>query len=129
MNTTSELTIDMQITYYNYKVKVDFTAGNKFEKEFNDDFYSATPITVGKEYNGTIIKSSEKDYYKLRLDKPGKFTACINTEGAKRTNNITLAILDGKNNTYASFGKKISLMGDECTHVGLDAGEYYIKAI
>lgn len=120
--------VDQSRSYrgFNYKVKVNFTAGDYFEKEFNDNLSSANLITIGKEYTGRISESSANDYYKVKIDKPGKFTACINTKGASSTNKITLAILDGKNNYFNSVGKQISLVDDECIHTGLDAGEYYV---
>ena len=48
-----------------YSVSTSFTSSAYYEKELNDDYYTATTVSLNKTYNGTISHYDDKDYYKF----------------------------------------------------------------
>ncbi len=49
----------------NYSISTSFTSSAYYEKELNDDYYTATSVALNKTYNGTIGHYDDKDYYKV----------------------------------------------------------------
>ncbi len=59
----------------NYIIKTSFTQSDIFEKEPNDDYYSATEISLNQKYGGTINNGYDKDFYHFVASLNG--TLCI----------------------------------------------------
>ena len=51
----------------NYKFKVNFTSSSIWERENNDYYSRADRISLNKMYYGTIMDSSDEDWYKFTL--------------------------------------------------------------
>ena len=49
----------------NYTITTSFNSSNYYEKELNDVFSTATDISLGSSYTGTINNYYDKDYYKI----------------------------------------------------------------
>ncbi len=70
---TYYIMVEAANSYYpsdvDYSFKVNFTVSSVWEKEFNDDYYnSSNTISLNKNYYGTIMTGSDKDWFKFKLD-------------------------------------------------------------
>ncbi|MBQ9067855.1 MAG: hypothetical protein IJ131_02180, partial [Eggerthellaceae bacterium] len=54
-----------------YKISANFTASNAWETEFNDSMSTATPISLNKQYAGTLMERGDDDWYKVTLPSAG----------------------------------------------------------
>lgn len=50
-----------------YNLKVNYSAGGNWEREDNGGTVQANPIAIGTWYNGSIMDSDDKDYYRFTL--------------------------------------------------------------
>lgn len=57
-----------------YTLQTSFTPSEYVEKELNNIYNMATPITLNNSYNGVINKSDDKDYYKITAPANGKIS-------------------------------------------------------
>ena len=48
-----------------YSISTSFTSSAYYERELNDDYYTATSVSLNKTYNGTINNGDDEDYYKF----------------------------------------------------------------
>ncbi len=61
-----------------YSIEISFTQTDYYEKELNNDYYTATNVQTNKTYSGVINKSDDKDYYKITALSNGKITLKFN---------------------------------------------------
>ncbi len=113
-----------------YTLEAEFAASDMWEKEFNEEFITATNIEVNAEYSGSIRSGYdyEKDYYKFQVKESGYITVNFT--------NPLQGDSDGYWNVYlynseykelcskTIFGNKTST---NLTETGVDSGTYYIK--
>ncbi|MEK5066225.1 hypothetical protein [Cytobacillus sp. FSL R5-0596] len=108
-----------------YQMKVQYTATDYYEKEFNNSITVANGLTVNKTYRGNLQYSDDKDFYKFTLTKPGNVALSI-----KQSPGTTwyTHIQDTKGNTYTKIYTDDSEMieGNMAREVGLPKGTYYI---
>ncbi|KML41345.1 hypothetical protein [Cytobacillus firmus] len=110
---------------YPYKMKLEYTASDFYEKEFNNSITTANGILINKTYKGSLQYDDDKDFYKVTLSKPGKVTLSIKQKAGV---NWYAHIQDTKGNPYASLNTDDSEMveGDAEKEVGLPKGTYYV---
>lgn len=112
-----------------YTIKAKFNKSNYWEKEFNDDFVSATKINLNTTYYGTTRKGYEEeaDYYKFNTNTKGNWVIGISTPNLKNSDNYWSAYLyDSSYNEIA----KVDISGNIKYHLikaALKKGTYYIK--
>lgn len=108
-----------------YQMKVQYTATDYYEKEFNNSITAANGLTVNKTYRGNLQYSDDKDFYKFTLTKPGNVALSIK----QSPGTIWYAhIQDTKGNTYTKIYTDDSEMieGNVASEVGLPKGTYYV---
>lgn len=113
-----------------YKIKVNFTAGDYYEKEFNNNFFTATAMELGKEYIGSVPNYEDDDFYKVVLKEAGKLNICLNNSSSNNNDSYptsTVYVKDGKNNIYSENEVKGNQVEDDCAVVGLPSGDFYIQ--
>ncbi len=119
-------------SYYSaaqYSVKVNYTKNEYWEKEFNETIVSANPIAVDTMYNGTIINSSDKDWYSFTLPEDGAVWITFGNEYVDSGNNYwTTTFFTEANSSIASYkwvGNKLS--DRDGSSLGLPKGTYFVK--
>lgn len=100
-----------------------------FEREFNDSFANATPISFNRKITGNLYKREDVDFYKFQLTKPGKVVIQFGHELFDNTNTFwTIQLLDDSLtrviHKFYSQGKPAEVASGD---VQLPAGEYYLK--
>lgn len=108
-----------------YQMKVQYTATDYYEKEFNNSITAANALTVNKIHKGNLQHSDDKDFYKFTLSKPGNVAISIK----QSPGTIWYAhIQDTKGNTYTKVYTDDSEMieGNMVREVGLPKGTYYV---
>ncbi|MBQ7580211.1 MAG: hypothetical protein IJU39_02775 [Clostridia bacterium] len=55
-----------------YQLVTSFTSTDYYEKEINNEFAKATPVSLGHTYGGNINKYDDLDFYKIVADKNGE---------------------------------------------------------
>lgn len=58
----------------NYTLQTSFIPSEYVEKELNNIYSTATPITLNKSYHGVINESDDRDYYKIVAPANGKIS-------------------------------------------------------
>lgn len=56
-----------------YGLKIDFTASEMWEKEPNNDYSKATPISMNAAYYGSLQQSNDADWYKIDIPAAGSY--------------------------------------------------------
>ncbi len=111
-----------------YSFNVSYRASNYWEKEFNDGYTSATPISLNTKYYGTTLTTSDHDYYKFQMDKSGYINVNFYNEMFNSSGVYWYVELYDSNyyemctwKIYGNYEKQT------CDYVGLPAGTYYVK--
>lgn len=110
-----------------YFFQVKFSAGELFEKEYNNDLSSASPLILNKAFESHLQHYSDVDFYKFALPVSAKVTISMTN---KPNVGWSYQLYDGSgksfdwyNNTdYSSLAK-----GSTQSLAVLPAGEYYLK--
>lgn len=109
-----------------YIFTTSFFESNFYEQEPNNDIKSATLLNVNNQYNGILHDTSDKDYYKFQLKKPGNLSISM----------PNIVDYSWRIELYDSAGKELSAFRTEYgslatraskDQIGLPAGTYYIK--
>ena len=112
-----------------YSLKVNYSASNVWESEFNDEVSIADPITVNQTYYGGIMEYSDVDYYRFRTNSAGVISLSFGKGYDSDPDhgwNVTL---------YNSSTKELMSREYSCNNtetettckIGVPAGTYYIK--
>lgn len=107
----------------NYQLEVDYKQSNNYEKEFNNDRYTANPISLNNQYNGWA--DSDSDFYVFELPSDGEVKVALNQ--ALRTK-YEISLYDASGNemedwyTYYGIDQMITPI-----HIGLPKGTYYLR--
>lgn len=115
-----------------YEITLTVTAGDAYEKEFNDEAATATVIDLGKKYSGNIQRRSDgaepADFYRFVLPTAGN--ALLNVKYTPNQNASSpwyLSVLDESGaREYLSMPVPV-YPGDVTQAVGLPAGTYLVK--
>ena len=112
-----------------YTFYVKYTKSDNWEKEFNEDFTSATRISPNQAVCGSIRMGSneEKDYYSFKLKKSGYITVSLSHPKQSTSDGYWGIELYNKNyeliySATASGNKK----KDVLPQIGLAKGTYYV---
>lgn len=113
-----------------YSLQVNYTETDFWEKEFNDNYLTATNINLNTKYCGTTRKGYdyEQDYYKFNLDKAGKVN--VNFTNPLQKNSEEYWVITIYNSTYELICEKNVFGNYSSTNLptlGLAEGTYYIK--
>ena len=112
-----------------YKLKANFTASDKWEKELNNRFDSATAIPVNTEISGTIDDDGEDDYYRINLAKAGVVKIDFSHEYVDDPKEYWyIYVYDFEHNQITDKAFAGSEKGTvSICDLGLDKGDYYIQ--
>lgn len=61
-----------------YSFKVEFTASDDWEKEYNDNVVNPTNVELAKTYCGSCYNDSDKDYYRFVLEEDSNVSFTFN---------------------------------------------------
>ena len=104
-----------------YTVKVLTSAGDIFEKEYNNTKEHAMSVKSGKEYQGSLFGTDDEDVYTFSLSEKSNITLDFTD---------TIASEDGHYSIWLTDGKNVIFSDDECGRVTkelpLDKGDYYL---
>lgn len=111
-----------------YQLKVEFTAGNNFEKEPNNSLPNANNITLNQTYNAdlqqTDSSNNDQDFYKFTLTSDSNVTLSL----SQSDNAISYAILDEKKQYVSGNTDDSSTAAPHLNKTfSLKKGTYYLK--
>lgn len=95
---TYYIKIDSEEAEYNFRV--NYTASSYWEKELNNNYKTATPISMNTSYNGNVSNYNPIDFYKFTKSKAGY--ASIYTNAPSGIGGISLAVYDSNMNELTS---------------------------
>lgn len=128
--------IKIQSSAYEYAMSTDiygitarFEASDYWEKEFNDEFTTATKIKMDTRYYGTSCAGYEyeKDYYSIDISDTGVYAVDIYTDNLSNDDKYWAMYL--YDSSYNEIGKTY-VYGNKTKHTiagVLSNGTYYIK--
>lgn len=115
-----------------YTIQTSFTSSEFYEKEQNDDYYSANNIALNNKYTGTINNGSDVDYYKIVAPVNGKINIYFQHRYKDVIGNWTIKIYQYVNGQYDELsGMDINIRDNEnisLPYIGaVKNGVYYLK--
>lgn len=113
----------------NYSICVQYSMSNAWEKEFNDEFTTATVVNPNMSYSGTTRGGYdyEKDYYAIELRETGCLT--VNFSNLLQSDDSAcwrVYLYDDEYNEIYSKDISGNMASTNLPATGLDAGKYYI---
>ncbi len=109
-----------------YKFRVNFTATDTYEKEFNNTKESANKISLNQLYKGALQNYSDDDYYTFTLPADGNVTFSMKrNQGASWY--VYIYNQNGENLKTISTEYGVNAKGNEEKQIGLPKGTYYIQ--
>ena len=113
-----------------YTVTANFTKSEYWEKEFNDDFVTSTPIKVNTSYYGTTRKGyrDERDYYAVNISSNGVLTVNFQNPSQKDSEGYWSVYLYDKEYKELAYAEiKGNIKNTSLPQIGVSKGTYYIK--
>ena len=114
--------------YSTYKLKLNYSISNVWEKESNDGYASATPIQLNTQYYGAIQHYYDEDFYTLSLPSSNKIKMIFSHN--KLNDNYEYWYVQLYNSQLNRL-EKIYVKGADTyissNAITLSAGTYYIK--
>ncbi|MBR1861664.1 MAG: pre-peptidase C-terminal domain-containing protein [Lachnospiraceae bacterium] len=117
----------------NYKLRVNYTAIDSWEKESNDSLETANPIGYNKEINGNIYNAIDHDWYEVELPAAGYINLVFeHTKLESSVNYWETFLYDANGNNLQNGLAYSTYAGNETGsvsggNVGVSAGKYYIE--
>lgn len=116
---------------YEYTLTAGFVSTNYYEKELNDDYATATAISVNNQYGGVMHRMYDTDYYKIVAPSKGKLTIQIN-HAYNSNGSWSVVLYKYSNGQYSSLtSAHVNAYNSEATiltSVGtVTNGVYYVK--
>ena len=113
-----------------YKIQINFQKSDVWEKEFNENFRDASPLTVNKSYYGTLTYgySSEQDYYAFTIPSNGYITLKMKYPRQETSNDYWKVTL--YNNKYEEITSRYAtgnLSSLTFPKIGIPKGKYYVS--
>lgn len=115
-----------------YKLKVDFSSSDRWEKEFNDEFNTANEIILNEKYYGTIRdgRKYEDDIYKFTLTENGYIDASLLYDRLGKTDAIwEMRLYNAELQLMCWAYAHGNVEETKMTTMGLSAGDYYIMVL
>jgi hypothetical protein len=107
-----------------YHFKVDFKAGENYEKELNDTIKQANPINLNTTYTGILSSDQDKDFYRFTIAK-NKKTSFYLTNAPKTSFKVKVLSSNGKVvKTFTT--KKANGNNVKLADIDLKKGTYYL---
>ena len=110
---------------YTCSVRVNFKQTQACEKEFNDDYLTATDLKLGITYQGYRLFLSDKDYYKFVVTDSGKVKFNLDIDSVSGYY-LTFDILDYWNNSVYSENTYNTRASNVSTVLSMLPGTYYV---
>ncbi len=112
----------------NYHLTVNYEEVDDWEKEYNEDFESATPIKLNTDIKGNLRFDSEKDYYKFTIEGDGKFSYTFRMEN-QEGKYCSVNLYDENGKELIDEQRLYGTPGNSFTsaHIGLTKGTYYMR--
>ena len=120
--------------YYNtgtYGLKVNYEQSNTWEQEVNSTATLANTISVNQSYAGTVITSSDADYYKFTVDNDGMVSLNVKHDGisgleTSRCYRIYLYSANDLSNAIYYMYSNGGETSKTSPQIGLPKGTYYV---
>ena len=111
-----------------YSFKVSYTKSSLWEKELNNSRDAATPISANKKYKGSLLSSSDIDWYSFNLAKDGTIQLYFDHPDLSTVNTYWSVTLydEYETKTFGSFSVKGN-ENFESSGIVLQAGKYTVK--
>ena len=111
-----------------YQFKVNFTATNTWEREFNQNAGSANSIDVNTKYGGCIAYGDDVDFYTFTLDEAGYVSLAFSHEYVNDGDKWTMDLLNINSASFVSrsFSGRTTTETSICK-IGLPKGQYYVR--
>ena len=118
-------------TSTDYSLRINVTATDNWEKEFNNGYGNGTKIAVNKDYYGSLMSSSDKDFYKFTLQNNSKISINFSHEYIDSSSAYWRLYLYNSDDTeiYNYFRIPGNKMNLTTCNIGLSSGEYYMKIV
>ena len=118
-------------TGIDYSLKVNVIAKENWEKEFNNSYGSGTKIAVNKDYYGSLMSSSDKDFYKFTLQNDSKININFSHNSLDTSTACWRLYLYDMSDTeiYNYFRIPGNTSGITTNNINLEKGSYYIKIV
>ncbi len=112
-----------------YSLNVNFTSDNNWEREFNNTIVTADDIKLDAAVNGTIINSSDVDWYSFTVPDDGVIWITFGHEFVNSASNYwKTTFYTEANKSVISYKWTGNTLSDcEGSKLGLPAGKYYVK--
>ncbi len=116
-----------------YIVNAAFTASDYYEKEFNNEYSTATKLTANNKYYGTLTNNNDDDYYKFTATHDGFLQLSFkHTTIADSYPRWTVSLYRYKNSDYEKLGSWDVRLSDNASvslpTYGIKKGDsYYVK--
>lgn len=114
----------------NYQLKVNYTASNAWETEYNDSFLTADVIKVNQIINGSMMysNSTDDDYYKFTISAPGYISISFShAEEESTSRGWDIYLYNSEEESMVGISSKRSQRSATSNNIGLPAGTYYIR--
>lgn len=115
-----------------YSFTINYNESDIWEKELNNDKYSADRIETGTNYYGTISNGEDRDWYIFDLETPGVINVSFTHTPIDSSDTYwELFIYRDDGSTYYDAGSRYwNISGDRdltTSEIGLPAGTYYLR--
>ena len=113
-----------------YKIKVDFTATDYWESEFNNEYTTADKIYGGKAYGGYLYDASDVDYYVFKVTQGGKIDIKFTNPILTNSDSKWSVILYKYSQAYSEVKSATVVATAESTtisSISVTAGTYYLR--
>ena len=111
-----------------YSLKVNYAADSRWETEFNDKVSTANSLTIGTKKYGSLMDSSDVDYYKFNVSSTGYYKLKFNHNSVNSSSTYWNVYLYNSSmsliNIYSYVGNVTSKTEGK---IKLAKGTYYVK--
>jgi len=113
----------------NYKLQVNYTETDIWEKEFNDTKEEANEIKLNSEVNASLRNGNDNDWYKFSLEKAGYVNISFEHDYIESESIYWKIYLfySADNKELANYEFAGNVTKSQTGNIGLPAGDYYIK--
>ncbi len=115
-----------------YTVSSSFSSTNNYEKELNNSYQTATNISIGTTYSGSISANSDLDFFKFTPSSSGTINIKFTHTYQSSNNSWTIKVYNYSNGTYNELSSTQVYLSDNSEvslpSVGASANSvYYVK--
>ena len=113
-----------------YNFKLNYTASNEWEKEFNENYSTANAVSSNTTVYGSIRESDDNDWYKAEISKAGYISLNFQHAYVETSEKRWAAYLyDTDKNELVRYNYKGNVTSTQGGNIGVPAGTYYIKIV